>query len=161
MQDHFSLKVNEQFDFEISRKETEDLDVLKLKDSKLHLIKNQKSYTTEILKSDFSQKKYIVEVNANIYEVNISDDLDLLIKEMGFEVGETKKANAVHAPMPGLILDIMVKPGDEIIENQALLILEAMKMENVISAPRDAVVKEVHVTKGQAIENKYLLIEFE
>lgn len=161
MQDHFSIKVNDQFEFELSRKEAEELDMLNLTENQLHLLQNQKSLTSKIIKSDVVNKTYHIQINSNPYEVNISDEVDVLIKKMGFERNESKETNAIHAPMPGLILDLMVKEGDEVKENQALLILEAMKMENEISSPRDAVIKKIHVKKGQAIENKFLIIEFE
>ena len=51
------------------------------------------------------------------------------------------KITEIKAPMPGLVLDILIKEGDEVMENQPLLILEAMKMENVIKAPNAALVK--------------------
>jgi len=161
MQDKFSLNVNDQFHFELSKEQIDELDVLELNKDHYHLLKNNKSFETKIIASEFHDKQYSVEINGSLYEVKISNDLDLLIKAMGFEVGESKKVNAIYAPMPGLIYDIMVKKGDTVTEEQPLLILEAMKMENIISSPRDGVIKEVHITKGQAIEKKYLLIEFE
>ena len=161
MQDNFSLTVNEEYDFSLTKKEIDELDVLALDETKYHLLKDHKSFGIKFLDSDFHKKHYTIEVNGTLYEVDIFNELDKLIKEMGFEVGESKKVNAVHAPMPGLIFDIMVKVGDEVTEGQPLLILEAMKMENVISSPRDGVIKEMYMTKGQAIEKKYLLIEFE
>jgi len=63
--------------------------------------------------------------------------------------------------MPGLILDIHVDKGQEVKEDEALLILEAMKMENVITSPRDGIIKSVSVSKGEAIDKGHLLIEFE
>lgn len=161
MQDNFSLKVNDEYEFSLTPKDAEELDVLALDKTNFHLLKDHESYKIKMLDSNFHQKKYAVEVNGNLYQVDISDALDQLIKDLGFEVGEGKKVNAVHAPMPGLIFDIMVNVGDEVTEGQSLLILEAMKMENVISSPRDGVIKEIHVSKGQAIEKKYLMIEFE
>ena len=85
----------------------------------------------------------------------------MLIKEMGFEVGASKQVNAIKAPMPGLILEISVEVGQEVKENDPLLILEAMKMENSILSPRDGVIKSVAMTKGAAVEKGALLIEFE
>lgn len=161
MQDNFSLKVNDEYSYSLTPKDAEELDVLALDETNFHLLKDHKSYKIKMLDSNFHQKIYAVEVNGNLYQVDISDALDQLIKDLGFEVGESKKVNAVHAPMPGLIFDIMVNIGDEVTEGQSLLILEAMKMENVISSPRDGVIKEIHVSKGQAIEKKYLMIEFE
>lgn len=161
MQDNYSLKVNEKYDFSMTQKEVDGLDVLALDQANFHLLKDNKSFTVKMLDTDFNQKEYAVEVNGNLYQVKIADALDILIKDLGFEVGASKLVDAVHAPMPGLVFDINVAVGDEVKEGDPLMILEAMKMENVISSPRDGVIKEIYVTKGQAIEKKYLMIEFE
>lgn len=58
----------------------------------------------------------------------------------------------VKAPMPGNILDVKVKAGDSVTKGQALVVLEAMKMENEIPAPRDGKVLQVIVTKGATVE---------
>ena len=79
---------------------------------------------------------------------------------MGFEVGTSKNISHIEAPMPGLILDIPVSEGDEVKEGDALLVLEAMKMENVILSPRDGVIGKIAVEKGAAVDKKSLLIEF-
>ena len=91
----------------------------------------------------------------------ISGALDELIKSMGIERGRTKVVNAIKAPMPGLILEINVSVGQEVKENDPLLILEAMKMENCFLSPRDGIIKSIAVEKGNAVEKGQLLIEFE
>jgi biotin carboxyl carrier protein len=63
--------------------------------------------------------------------------------------------------MPGLILDINVKIGQKVKEDDPLLILEAMKMENVLTSPRDGIIKSISVSKGDAVNKNQLLIEFE
>ncbi|GHT79158.1 acetyl-CoA carboxylase biotin carboxyl carrier protein subunit [Bacteroidia bacterium] len=60
-------------------------------------------------------------------------------------------AAALRSPLPGIILDVAVKAGDAVKKGQKVLILEAMKMENVINADRDGVVKEVKVNKGDSV----------
>ncbi len=57
----------------------------------------------------------------------------------------------LRSPLPGTILDISCKPGDSVKKGQKLVILEAMKMENSISADRDGVVKEIKVNKGDSV----------
>ena len=69
--------------------------------------------------------------------------------------------NAIHAPMPGIIIGLNVKEGDDVKEGETVLILEAMKMENSIKCPKDGVVKSVLVEKGLAVEKNKLLIELE
>ncbi|MDR0686196.1 MAG: biotin/lipoyl-binding protein [Dysgonamonadaceae bacterium] len=63
----------------------------------------------------------------------------------------TSAAGALRSPLPGVILDVVVKQGDAVKKGQKLLILEAMKMENTINAERDGVVKELKVKKGDSV----------
>ena len=157
----YDTKVNDAYEFTFDAEEITALDTLKTGENTYHAIHDNKSYKIIIQEQDFLKKKYTVNLNGTDYKVGISDDLDKLIKELGFEVGAGAKVNEIFSPMPGLIFDIMVNEGDEVTEDQPLLILEAMKMENVISAPREGKIKKIAVQKGQAIEKKALLIEFE
>jgi len=65
------------------------------------------------------------------------------------------------APMPGLILELKVAPGDKVAKGDPLVVIEAMKMENVIKAPGDAVIKAVKVSKGDSVEKGDQMLEFE
>ena len=161
MNNSYKVKVNNQFDFEIDNTSISNLNSLKTSSNKFHVLKDNLSYKTEISEADFNKKSYKVKVNNNTYNINIFNDLDIQIKEMGFEIGATKKVNNTKAPMPGLILEINVQVGQEVKEDDALLILEAMKMENVLSSPRDGIIKSISVAKGDAVEKNQLLIEFE
>lgn len=70
-------------------------------------------------------------------------------------------AKEIKAPMPGHIIDIAVKVGDEISAGQTLCLLEAMKMKNTIRAPRAGVIASVGVTPGQAVTYGDVLVTFE
>lgn len=70
-------------------------------------------------------------------------------------------AGSVTAIMPGAILKVLVAAGDEVQEGDVVVILEAMKMENEIHAHKSGVVKTVHVTAGDSVENRQALIEIE
>jgi biotin carboxyl carrier protein len=157
----YHVKVNNNFDFEIDKQSVLKLDSLQVSDSEFHVLHNNYSYKTEITEANFNQKSYTVKVNSNTYIVTIFNELDLLIKEMGFEIDRTKEVEEIKAPMPGLILDISVEIGQEVKEDGALLILEAMKMENVLISPRDGIIKSISVSKGDTVEKNQLLIEFE
>ena len=161
MSTNYKLLVNNAASFEVTEDSLQNLDAVKLDASKFHVLKDNKPYKAEIVSADFISKKYTVKVNNNSYEVNISDALDELIKNMGIERGKTKVVNAIKAPMPGLILEINVAVGQEVKENDPLLILEAMKMENSFLSPRDGVIKSIAVEKGNAVDKGQLLIEFE
>ena len=68
---------------------------------------------------------------------------------------------SIEAPMAGKIVEINVKIGDTIAEDDEVIILEAMKMENVIYAPEGGIVKEIKVKEGQMINEGDVLIVFE
>ena len=157
----YKVKVNNSSEFDITEEQALKLDSIQVSESKSHILQNNIPFQTEITEANFNSKEYTVKVNNNSYSVAISDALDMLIKDMGFEVGASKLVNYIKAPMPGLILDINVKVGDAIKEDHPLLILEAMKMENSLLSPRDGVIKSISVTKGEAVDKGQLLIEFE
>jgi acetyl/propionyl-CoA carboxylase alpha subunit len=64
----------------------------------------------------------------------------------------------VRAPMPGTALSVMVRPGDRVARGAPLLVMESMKLETTLAAPRDAVVEAVHVAPGQAFERDAVLV---
>jgi len=157
----YTLSVNSDHEFKLNASDASKANIIRISKSKHHVLYNNKSTIAETIESNFRVKSYKVKINNNIYNINIKNDLDELIKEMGFEVGASKVINKIKAPMPGLILDIQVKVGEEIKENDALLILEAMKMENIITSPRDGKIKTIAVNKSDAVDKNQLLIEFE
>ena len=157
----YRLEVNSDLEFKLSASDISKTDIIKLSKSRYHVLHNNKSLITEVLEANFNAKSYTVKVKNNIYNININNSLDDLIKQMGFESGTTKLINEIKAPMPGLILDINVKIGQQVNENDPLLILEAMKMENIITSPRDGIIKTISAVKGKAIDKNELLIEFE
>ena len=157
----YKVNVNDTFQFEFEKDSILQLDAVSLETNKFHILYQNLPYKAEIVVLDFDQKKYTVKVNNNTYQVVISNPLDTLIKEMGFEVGHTKQINFIKAPMPGLILEISVVVGQSVLENDSLIILGAMKMENSFLSPRDGIIKSISVNMGDAVDKGQLLIEFE
>jgi biotin carboxyl carrier protein len=72
--------------------------------------------------------------------------------------GGRASENLVRAPMPGRIVKVLVAKGDAVKAGQALLVMEAMKMENELKAKADATIAEVHVIAGAAVEGGAKLI---
>jgi biotin carboxyl carrier protein len=161
MNSNYKVKVNDTFEFDFNKENTSKLDAVSVEKNKFHILQKNLPYKAEIIFSDFNQKKYTVKVNNNIYQVAISNPLDILIKELGFEVGVSKVIKLLKAPMPGLILEIKIKVGQVVKENDNLLILTAMKMENSLLSPRDGVIKNIAINVGDSVIKGDLLIEFE
>ena len=157
----YKVNVNDTFHFDLEKESVSQLDAVRVETNKFHILHENTPYQAEIVTSDFLQKSYTVKVNNNTYTVAISNPLDILIKEMGFETGLTKQVNFIKAPMPGLILEISVLVGQTVKENDNLIILGAMKMENSFLSPRDGVIKTISVLMGDAVDKGQLLIEFE
>ena len=161
MSNSYKVIVNKTNSFVVSTKDILFTDAIKLHQNKYHVLHNNKPFRIEVLQSDFNTKHYSIQVNNTKFEIDIKDDLDQLINEMGFSLSSTKNVDFIKAPMPGLILEVNVKVGQEVKENDALLILEAMKMENIITSPRDGIIKSVTAIKGTTVEKGSLLIEFQ
>lgn len=153
------VKVNDSHEFEFKDADLEKLDLLKRSESKFHIINNNKSFAVELEKSDFRNREYVVNVNSNSYTIKVSNETDQLIKEMGFTIGPSIKANSIKAPMPGIILSLNVEKNQEVKEGETLLILEAMKMENAISAPKDGIIKSIFIKSGETVDKGELMIE--
>lgn len=70
------------------------------------------------------------------------------------------QSNALTAPIPGVVIAVMVSAGDAVSVGQPLLVLEAMKMKNTIRSPRAGMVSKVNVLPGQTVQHQDVLIEF-
>lgn len=90
----------------------------------------------------------------------VADDRMLLLERMGMSVEDGALDTELLAPMPGKVLSVEVEAGDEVAEGDALLILEAMKMENVLKASRSGKVLRVDAVAGHAVEKGAVLVTF-
>lgn len=108
-------------------------------------------------------KKYKINLNGKSYEVEV-EELEIGAPAPSKKVQEAATEKTVNnapassgeleditAPMPGNILDVKVKVGDKVKTGDTLVILEAMKLENEIVAPRDGVVAAINTSKGTAV----------
>ena len=152
MKETYLLNVGEGVIFDSETLSIEAINIAKHGEDNFHVLKNHKTYSSQLLAKDFNAKTYTVEVNGNVYEVNLQTELDQLINKLGFSATSTKEVNAIKAPMPGLILEVNVTVGQQVNKNDSLLILEAMKMENNLSSPRDGVIKSIQVNKGDTVD---------
>ena len=154
----YKVKAND-FDFLFTQEEIEAVDMVKKPTDVYNLIKDHRSVNVKIVSSDIATKKLTIEVEGENFEVEIKDELDIVLEKMGFGFSSQKQVKEIKAPMPGLVLEIVVSEGQEVKEGETILILQAMKMENSIAIQNNATIKRILVTAGQPVDKGQLLIE--
>lgn len=102
-----------------------------------------------------------VSINGRAQVVRVQDEHDLLLERFGLEEAAAGAEREVRAPMPGLVLNVMVTEGQTVQKGDGLLVLEAMKMENELRAPAGGVVQTIHVATDEAVDKDALLIEID
>lgn len=141
----------------------EDLDNLNVSfdsnNARFQILENGKSHHITPISHENHGKVQRLQINNLNMEATILDPLDQQIESMGLSSLDDQKSNNVIAPMPGLILDIMCEEGEEVEEGKSLLILEAMKMENVIKAEGSGTISKIHKSKDETVEKGQLIIE--
>lgn len=135
-------------------------DMVKISDGYFHILYQNKSYRAEVVKADYEAKVFTVKINGRSYPVEVKDKFDLLLEKLGMDDTSGSKINSVRAPMPGLIVELKVGTGDSVNPGDPLLILEAMKMENILKATGTGIVKSVKVKRGDSVEKGQVLVEF-
>ncbi len=135
------------------------LDMVAEGDGRWHVLDKGQSYHVELVEADYPAKRYVLKINGRRFTVRIRDKYARLIESLGLTKEIVADIKEIRAPMPGLVLAIPVRPGDSFDKGDPLLILEAMKMENIIKAPRSGRVARVLVQKGDAVDKNQILIE--
>ncbi len=120
-----------------------------------------KCYKVEAIDGPDALGNMTVRVAGIEREVKILNERALLLDKMGMFSGGTKAELQLCAPMPGKVLSVKVSPGQTVNPGDALLVLEAMKMENVIKSAVEGVIEDVPAKPGMAVEKGELLVAFE
>ncbi|MBN30808.1 MAG: acetyl-CoA carboxylase biotin carboxyl carrier protein subunit [Crocinitomicaceae bacterium] len=102
-----------------------------------------------------------IRVNGVEHQLQVLDDQKMLLESMGMNTDAEAEGSAIEAPMPGKVLEVKVAAGDEVAAGDAVLVLEAMKMENVLRAPREGKIEQVHTRVGEAVEKGAVLVTYE
>jgi biotin carboxyl carrier protein len=135
-------------------------DIREINEKSFHILRNNKSYRAELVTFDPDTKLFQIKINGQKHQIEIKDRYDLLLEKMGMSSLASTKLNDIKAPMPGLILDIKITEGSEVKKGDAIMILEAMKMENILKSPGEGIVKSIKVKKGDSVEKNQVLIQF-
>jgi len=105
---------------------------------------------------DGTSRVFEVYVRGQVYRVRLADERARTLASLAGGAHASGDAN-IRAPMPGLVSHVLVEEGAEVQRGQAVVVLEAMKMENDLPAPRAGVLKSLRVSKGQAVNQGDLL----
>lgn len=111
---------------------------------------NGKVYDVQVEEASSDQKSNSIVTNNS---TSVVDTTTPTIPSSKPSTSSTNSGESIDAPMPGTILDIKVTNGQKVSKGETLLILEAMKMENEIVSPRDAVINTIEVSKGQNVDS--------
>lgn len=155
--------INSGIQSDLSNENLLDYEVLEINYLKkeIILLNGNKKYKCEILKENSIDQSYVIKINGHISSIRLMKSVEKTIEKLGINKKSQQNINILKAPMPGLILKLMVKVGDQIKKGEALIILEAMKMENILSSPVDGTIKEIKVKPQQTVEKNNVLINFE
>ena len=156
----YKVKTNG-FLFSFTKDEIDKADLVALSPVSFNLIKDHRCSNAKLLEADATAKRLTIEIEGETFDIEIKDELDQVLEQMGFGKASIKQVKEIRAPMPGLVLEIAITDGQEVREGDKLLILEAMKMENSIMIQTSAIIKKVSVSAGQAVEKGQVLVELE
>ena len=164
----YQVKVNAEHQFEIEldnnllkvNNETVEFDAVSLNKGHTHVLYQHKSYNVELIAHHREEKSIEFKVNGRQYMVTVKDQYDQLLKQLGLDKLQASKVHEIKAPMPGLVLKVLVSVGQEVQKGDNLLVLEAMKMENIIKSTTSGTVKMIAVHQGDKVEKSEVLLQF-
>ena len=133
-----------------------EADLLQVDPLGLHsLLMNHQSYELVV---EEQQRGYRVTLGSQTFTVNVADERQLRMESSRAQVSAGDGELPIAAPIPGLVVKVLVEEGQVVGINDPLVILEAMKMENEIRAPREGVIKNISVAIGQSVEGNATLM---
>lgn len=135
----------------------QDIQIINDKDGFTYLLYKNKKYHAEIVEKN--QNKYIVLINGVTYNFTIETPISFKRKKYLDKHKAKNKIEILQAPMPGKIIDVLVEPGAEVKSGEAVIILEAMKMQNEIVAPINGKVLKVYSKINDTVNKDDILIE--
>ena len=150
--------INSSDELDFDKDASKKFDIVKINDNVYQILQNNRNYTLKVLAKN-DHKSYKIQINGNIYNVELKDHLDIMVDKLGLSAKAVSKIDEIKAPMPGMVIEVLVAPGQSIQKGESLLILEAMKMEKFIKASSEGTIDQVFVQKGNPVEKNQVLIK--
>lgn len=136
------------------------LDFLEQKKNSFTLVLNNKSYRAFLVGFNIKKKTISLFLNGSLFNFFIKNKEDFILKNITSDNSAPIKSDTLISPMPGLVSEVLVKENQKITISEPLIILEAMKMENVLKCYSTSVVKKILVQNGSRVEKDQPLILF-
>jgi biotin carboxyl carrier protein len=136
---------DELFQMEIDEKK-KIISISRISPAHLSIIIDGKSFNVEV---EHFEKNYQVSTRGEVYNFSVIDEREVTTSSEQPDKGE----KVVKAPMPGLVVEIIVSEGDQVKAGDTLLVLEAMKMQNEITAPASGIILNVSVKSGATVNS--------
>ncbi|MCB0655202.1 MAG: hypothetical protein KDC57_03645 [Saprospiraceae bacterium] len=144
----------------ITQEDLSGLDIVVSGPNTYHVRWQGMNHQVELVYLDVNAKKIHLRSESRDYVLRVEDSLDILIERLGLQRHRSNALEVLKAPMPGLVLKLMVQPGDVINLGDPVVVLEAMKMENVIKSHGQGIVDRLLVAEGQPVEKEEILMTF-
>lgn len=135
--------------------------LLEREGNQVKFIFQDKIYDVQILELSENGKHLYATINNQKIQLDLQDSLDQLIDKMGMNDQAEDSGGDVISPMPGLILSISVKEGMAVEKGEDILVLEAMKMENLLKAPSSGTITSIKCSVGDSVQKGDLLIQID
>jgi biotin carboxyl carrier protein len=132
-----------------------EVDFLDLGPSLYSIVMQTHSYEMVIEERD---GEYEVLLRGRLYSGEVLDERAQLLRLGRSDAGAEGGEISIKAPMPGLVVALPLAEGAEVVSGQTVVILESMKMQNELKAPRDGVIQRISVQVGQSVEQGKLLV---
>lgn len=136
-----------------------DLDLCKVEENEYSVLYNGESHNIEVIEGDTS-KRYIANTYFKSYDIEIVD-AETRYQQNRNKGGLDQNENTISTPMPGKIVRIPVKAGQQVSAGETVIVVSAMKMESEYKANRDAIVKKILVKEGDTVKSNQPLVIIE
>lgn len=119
------------------------------------LILDGDSYEASISTTDMGKQVLLL---GQLFEVQVEDERQQRLRQTSSGPEIRSGELQIHAPMPGIVVNIPVEEEQDVIQGENLIILESMKMQNEIKAPRDGTVLRIRVSTGESVNQNQILV---
>jgi biotin carboxyl carrier protein len=156
----YNIHVDDQ-SFDIKTDDLTTFDLHQMSKTNFHVLQNNQAFDAVLIAENMLEKTLTIAVNGNHYDIKIDDAYDAIVAQMGLLANTATKFNTIKAPMPGLIINIMVNAGDTIEKGTPLFVLSAMKMENIVLSDGAGIIRTIEVSKKDSVDKGQLIIKME